>query len=1050
MIIIYHVPPQQMVRDLLAAASRRIRNPSESRQGAARVTRTRPYIQSYCRAVLFFCCLLILVSPAHAQTWLPAKSLDARTKAKKRVMARTLSMTPRVMKIEYALPDLEVARAGNGTRLTAGQREATAHPVRPMIGNTPHRSSPGLPILPVMPARLVLPAGHELDAIRVTPGREKVLPGSYQVVHGQASYPLRPGVRPQKTEKNRAVYESDTPYPDKLFEIAGIYKKQGVSLLLVNLHPVIYRPQSGRLAWYDTMTVTVTTRPPAGARPKAKSLPYKPAAAGLLEDAVENPEMLDSYTGTTDTGLPTVNNQALPRSAARYVLVTSQAIIDDTTISPTVADFIAHRQGQGLSTAVVSMESILAEPAYLGRDDAETLRNFIIDAYTRWNTEYVLLGGDTNIVPLRKLWCRAGAHTEEIPSDLYYQCLDGDFNSDGDNYWGEPTDGEDFSDVDLMAEIYVGRASAENATELANFFYKTMAYENSAADASYLTTALMAGEWLGFGGISEYASPELEEIRLGSSNHDYTTAGFAAFPNFTVDTLYDSDTYEWPASVLIDDIDSDVYGMIVHDGHGLPDQIMKLYNADADALANTNFILGYSQACLSGAFDTDCIAEHLTTSTRHGMFAVVYNAREGWGMPDSTDSSSQRLARQFWDACFGEYLPDLGAINTDSHEDNLWDISDGYVRWCIYGSNLLGDPCTVLRGRPALALQIPASATEGDGLLAAAGTVSTDEAVAFDLTISLASSDTTEATVPPAVVLPAGAAQVSFDLTVPDDLAFDGAQTIRITADAEGFMTADRPITIADTDSDTDGDGLADELEWISCADPDDADTDDDGILDGEEDINANGQVDEGETGPCQADTDGDGIQDGTERGYTSGDPIDTNPDLFQPDLDPDTTTDPLNTDTDGDGLADGQEDTDRNGRVDAGETDPDVNVPPTVDAGDNQTVTEGDRVVLDGTGSFDIDDGIASYTWTQTSDPEAAISDARSARTFFTAPAVTDDQSLVFRLRVTDQAGQSSSDSCIVRVQADKTALTKEEPADDSDGGGGGGGGGCFLETVR
>ena len=49
----------------------------------------------------------------------------------------------------------------------------------------------------------------------------------------------------------------------------------------------------------------------------------------------------------------------------------------------------------------------------------------------------------------------------------------------------------------------------------------------------------------------------------------------------------------------------------------------------------------------------------------------------------------------------------------------------------------------------------------------------------------------------------------------------------------------------------------------------------------------------------------------------------DTDTGVFQPDLDPTTTTNPLNNDTDGDLLLDGQEDLNYNGRIDSGETDP-------------------------------------------------------------------------------------------------------------------------------
>jgi hypothetical protein len=131
--------------------------------------------------------------------------------------------------------------------------------------------------------------------------------------------------------------------------------------------------------------------------------------------------------------------------------------------------------------------------------------------------------------------------------------------------------------------------------------------------------------------------------------------------------------------------------------------------------------------------------------------------------------------------------------------------------------------------------------------------------------------------------------------------------------------------------SDSDEDGLYDDLEKTTCTGFNDADTDDDGISDGVEDANHNGVLDPGETDPCQEDTDGDGIQDGTELGITEpvSDPdwdgplLGTDTSIFIPDADPNTTTNPLNADSDGDGAWDGTEDANCNGRVDAGETDP-------------------------------------------------------------------------------------------------------------------------------
>jgi hypothetical protein len=155
---------------------------------------------------------------------------------------------------------------------------------------------------------------------------------------------------------------------------------------------------------------------------------------------------------------------------------------------------------------------------------------------------------------------------------------------------------------------------------------------------------------------------------------------------------------------------------------------------------------------------------------------------------------------------------------------------------------------------------------------------------------------------------------------------------------------------------DRDDDGLPDYIEdGVPGLSADDADSDDDGLLDGEEDINRNGVVDPGETDPCNKDTDNDGIQDGTESGLTSGHSTDTDPAVFQPDQDGGSTTDPLNPDSDGDGFRDGDEDTDRNGRADPGEDDPEsaclndpVRIPAAVPAY-FESIQEGYQAAMDG-----------------------------------------------------------------------------------------------------
>jgi hypothetical protein len=132
---------------------------------------------------------------------------------------------------------------------------------------------------------------------------------------------------------------------------------------------------------------------------------------------------------------------------------------------------------------------------------------------------------------------------------------------------------------------------------------------------------------------------------------------------------------------------------------------------------------------------------------------------------------------------------------------------------------------------------------------------------------------------------------------------------------------------------DSDLDGIPDSTELQNGLDPLDADTDDDGIKDGDE-ANAFGDTDgDGSINANDSDSDNDGIADGTEVGITTpvadpdagGPAVGTNPNSpnFVPDQDPNTTTNPLNRDTDGGGIDDGVEDTDADGALDIGETDP-------------------------------------------------------------------------------------------------------------------------------
>ncbi|OQX19566.1 MAG: hypothetical protein BWK75_05525 [Candidatus Altiarchaeales archaeon A3] len=337
-------------------------------------------------------------------------------------------------------------------------------------------------------------------------------------------------------------------------------------------------------------------------------------------------------------------------------------------------------------------------------DTQAKIRNFIKDAYHNWGIRYVLLGGDDEIIPHRGFYCHIegmflplGEGTDtDIPSDLYYGCLDGSFNYNNNSYYGEIGDGEDGGEVDIFCEIYVGRAPVSNEQEVSNFVMKTISYENSSD--SYLSNALFAGEWLQTlpGGSNHWGGDSMDEIKDGSDKWGIYNPPFPSC--FDIETLYDKEGI-WSKSAMINKINNDEH-IINHLGHANYGIDMKMYRSDADALNNDKYFFGYSQGCIAGDYSVnDCILEHFVVKNPTGAFAFIGNSRFGLADEEgTTNGPSQFYQRKFYDAVFGKKITNIGRANQYSKESLAGMIKShtGGMRWVYYELNLLGDPETPL------------------------------------------------------------------------------------------------------------------------------------------------------------------------------------------------------------------------------------------------------------------------------------------------------------------------------------------------------------------
>lgn len=601
------------------------------------------------------------------------------------------------------------------------------------LGSISNLPVPGEPALPFLSQRFIIPKGMQLDSISFTPQAASATRLPEPVVY--ALEPIRPGGTPESTIPNKSIYNSETLFPSTQADIVTIQKSSGVSIAFVNLFPVQFKGINNELKTTSAFKISLHLSRAASSR----SSDFTPIYADRVDTelfGIENPNELNRYS----------TSRSRASSEAQYLIITNEQFLN-AKAPYTVQDLADRREAQGLTSKIVTVESIYSSTD--GVDNPQKIRYFLREAYRDWGVEYVLIAGDVNVVPVRELhpqWRRYGLYSYPdsyedsielfVPSDFYYQCLDGPYNTpyrsesgviDNDGrYWGTRTGGENNEVVDLLPELMIGRIPAETPTEFSNWVTKQFRYESIPDNDPRHKNVLFAGEYIGFYhpmgngyDIMEYAKAAMEEVRvgggvcssftsLGITYNIYETASFDDFPDISFETMYDYDRGKgnrWGTAEIVEKINSDQYGIIQHLGHGYVEDHMHLNKDNLEILKNRLPYMIYSQSCISGRFTEDCIAERLLTeSDTYGIWAGVFNTSFGKANANQTDGVAQRLNRNFWNAYFRKENPEveLGKLQAASHLNFLEGITPNAYSFMLYGMysiSLFGDPAAQLKLR---------------------------------------------------------------------------------------------------------------------------------------------------------------------------------------------------------------------------------------------------------------------------------------------------------------------------------------------------------------
>lgn len=521
--------------------------------------------------------------------------------------------------------------------------------------------------LPWQSVSLLLPQNTEAQSITVEYSDFVELEGTYNLMPAQAPRTLS-STEPFVFAKNESFYKSNEVYPQNTCSKVNTQYLNGCSFALAQFSPVRYVPATGKVSYAKSATVTVDVT--ASRTDRSNMLWMTPEIQGRVERLAQNPEAVKSY-------------KSRARSIGGYELL---VITPEQWVSH-FDEYVAFYEARGLRTHVTALETIIAN--YDGRDDAEKMRTYISQEYANEGIMMVLLGGDSNVVPWRALYCDADSEADNLPADMYFVCLDGTWNDDNDELWGEI--GED----DLFPELAIGRMPFNNEQQFNNMMHKTLEYQANPVLGEF-HDVILGGEHLGDG---YYGSTDLEMLIGGSSNYDYTTVGIPEDYNFV--KIYADGPTGWGGGLFRNAINQNGGQYVHHVGHANTDYVAGWYvNTTSDnSFAHLdgvehNYNFFHSHGCICGDFTHTCMLERLVNIST-GFVATTGNSRYGWYVPWG-DGMAAHLHREFVDAYYNDRLPYIGTafvemkIMTAPYVVTPWG-DNGAMRWNIYDINILGD-----------------------------------------------------------------------------------------------------------------------------------------------------------------------------------------------------------------------------------------------------------------------------------------------------------------------------------------------------------------------
>jgi hypothetical protein len=526
----------------------------------------------------------------------------------------------------------------------------------------------GAPAMPVRWVLLAIPSCERVVDVELRQVVTEELPGSYRVLPAQPPTPI--SGTPRLAEPDPERYQSSQLYPDTWVSMGSEGSMGGYRLVCIGVYPLRYRASDGTLIVAREVDFVVRTVP--AQHPTRRSTSWGSSCyLHLLERVVDNSQVLPGFA-------PPAPVASEDEGGIEYLVVTSEDLAED------FQPLIEWKRQKGLWAEIRSTEWITANYGS-GADLQECIRNYLSVLQSDSGLVYVLLGGDVNVVPVRMAFEEES--DQEIPTDLYYSDLDGSWDANGNGVYGEVDDS-----LDLVPDVFVGRAPVADGVETVTFVDKVLSYETARANG-YQVTYLAVAESLD-ASTSGGEALDLVEESCVPSRFKPVTELYADWGNLNLPSaLYGLETG---------------FSLINHIGHGSPDYlgVGNGYHSGSDCLRGHHMsglrngdqlsFLHTVGCYVADLTVDDAIIEDFVLSQRGGGFAIA-NSRYGWYQHGHAENLSGEFDLALFHALLQEEIQQAGIALAACKLPFLGAASDsGVYRYIYFQLNLFGDPETTI------------------------------------------------------------------------------------------------------------------------------------------------------------------------------------------------------------------------------------------------------------------------------------------------------------------------------------------------------------------